>query len=432
MNTTRTALHSIRILGVFAHPDDETFCAGGTLAKYVASGAEVMVVSATRGEAGQIRSAGAATRRTLGQVREQELYLACRRLGVQHTLCLDYGDGRLQEVDQELLITQISEIICSFRPDVVITFGPDGGYGHPDHIAICAATTTACERSGDGHYYLPEQLSTDLAPHQPAQLFYCCFPQKHQLLLEQIAHWLVQARTHFQGTSEFGYALMLLCEEATLLHYTSDHVDVAWYPAGFSIIEQGERANSLYLLLSGTAQVVRDDADGTGQILAHLKPGSFFGEEGLAYQQACPAHVIAEQSVTCLVLSAVAPTAFLARGADTRSSGSMGGEERSMDQARRDATCIDVAPYLQQKLEAIAAHRSQFPIQPNLLPPAILQGLMGHEYFVPVTFISNLTPDYSNRSSNRGGAMNRQELSKIPPVDGHMSADLQGAAAHAF
>ena len=94
MNETLAARHPMRILGVFAHPDDESFCAGGTLARYAALGAEVMVVSATRGEAGQIRSAGVATRHTLGQVREQELYLACQRLGVQHAVCLDYGDGR--------------------------------------------------------------------------------------------------------------------------------------------------------------------------------------------------------------------------------------------------------------------------------------------------------------------------------------------------
>ncbi len=226
MNNTLAALHPMRILGVFAHPDDESFCAGGTLARYVASGAEVMVVSATRGEAGQIRSAGVATRRTLGQVREQELYLACQRLGVQHTVCLDYGDGMLQEVDQDILIGGIVEIIRSFRPDVVITFGPDGGYGHPDHIAISAATTAACVRSGEGHHF-PEQLAAGLAPHRPTQLFYSHFPHKRQLLLEQLAHWLVQTRTRFQGTSEFAYALLLLCEEATLLHYSCDHCTIA-------------------------------------------------------------------------------------------------------------------------------------------------------------------------------------------------------------
>ena len=427
MNKTGAALHSIRILGVFAHPDDETFCAGGTIAKYVASGAEVMVVSATRGEAGQIRSAGIATRRTLGQVREQELYLACQRLGVQHTVCLDYGDGRLQEVDQGVLIGKIGEIICSFRPDVVITFGPDGGYGHPDHIAISTATTAACARSGYGHH-LPEQLATDLAPQRQLHLFYCYFPQKHQLLLEQIARWLVHARTRFQGTSEFAYALLLLCEEAALLRYTCDHVDISWYPAGFSIVEQGERANSLYLLLSGTAQVIREGIDGTQQVLAHLKPGTFFGEEELAYRQARHAHVVAEQNVTCLVLSAEAPTAFLGRGADTQFPGSTGGEEQSVDQVLRGATCINVARHLRQKVEAIAAHRTQFPIQPDLLPLVILQGLMGKEYFVPVSLISRLNPG----SSQRGVPMNRQELYKVLPVTGHKPTNHQSTAAHAF
>jgi len=225
MSKTRAALRPMRILGIFAHPDDESFCAGGTLARYAALGAEVMVVSATRGEAGQIRSAGIATRRTLGQVRAQELSLACQRLGIQHAVCLDYGDGRLQGVDQDVLIGAIVQIIRSFRPEVVITFGPDGGYGHPDHIAISAATTAACVRSGEGHH-APSQLAAGLAPHRPAQLFYSHFPQKRQLLLEQLAHWLVQARTRFQGTSEFAYALLLLCEEATLLHYSCDHVDI--------------------------------------------------------------------------------------------------------------------------------------------------------------------------------------------------------------
>src|SRR5438132_8957638 len=97
MNFTTNTSHPPRILGVFAHPDDETFCAGGTLAKYAAAGAEIMVVSATRGQAGQIRDARVATRRTLGQVRERELHLAWARLGVRHAACLDYEDGALMD-----------------------------------------------------------------------------------------------------------------------------------------------------------------------------------------------------------------------------------------------------------------------------------------------------------------------------------------------
>src|SRR5260370_10678623 len=101
MNNIRVIQHSKRILGVFAHPDDESFCAGGTFAKYVATGAEVMVVSATRGEAGQFRMPHVATRRTLRAVREEELHLACQRLGLQLPRCLDHMDGTLKAVDQE-------------------------------------------------------------------------------------------------------------------------------------------------------------------------------------------------------------------------------------------------------------------------------------------------------------------------------------------
>src|SRR5829696_6592761 len=142
-----------RLLAVFAHPDDETFCAGGTLAKYVAAGWEVMVVSATRGQAGQIRDPQAATRRTLGQVREREFYAACEQLGVRSARMLDYMDGTLQEVDPDELTSTVVKIIRAFRPDVVITFGPDGAYGHPDHIVIGEATTIACTLSGDAQKY---------------------------------------------------------------------------------------------------------------------------------------------------------------------------------------------------------------------------------------------------------------------------------------
>ena len=88
-----------RLLGVFAHPDDETFCAGGTFARYAADGAEIMVVSATRGQADRIRDARLATRRTIAAVREAELRLACERLGVAHVRCWDYLDGALADAD---------------------------------------------------------------------------------------------------------------------------------------------------------------------------------------------------------------------------------------------------------------------------------------------------------------------------------------------
>ncbi|ETW92317.1 MAG: hypothetical protein ETSY2_53765, partial [Candidatus Entotheonella gemina] len=113
----------LRILGVYAHPDDETLCVGGTLAKYAAMGAHILIVSATRGEAGQIRDTQVATRATLGQTRALELRHACERLGVSQVMCFDYGDGKLMSVDRGPLAAQLTQIIRQFRPDVVLTFG---------------------------------------------------------------------------------------------------------------------------------------------------------------------------------------------------------------------------------------------------------------------------------------------------------------------
>src|SRR5690349_12139765 len=118
LNTERPS----RLLCVFAHPDDEIFCAGEALARWVAAGGEAMVLSATRGEAGQIQDARVATRRTLGVVRERELREACAQLGVQHVECLDYDDGGLNEVGEERLARVVAARIYDFAPDVVVTF----------------------------------------------------------------------------------------------------------------------------------------------------------------------------------------------------------------------------------------------------------------------------------------------------------------------
>jgi hypothetical protein len=209
-----------------------------------------------------------------------------------------------------------------------------------------------------------------------------------------LAKWLVQADKRFQGNLDFVYALLLLCEEASLLHYSRDHFDVSWYPTGFSIIEQGEAADSLYLILSGSVDVIREASDGTQQVLARLGPGSFFGEEGLAYQRPRNAHVVAAESVTCLVLSPEAPTAFLGRGEDAHLAGAMKVAEQDENQVMADTTCIDVGPFIQHKIKAITAHRSQFPFQPHILPHTILRELMGQEYFVRVSTATAVEPEF--------------------------------------
>lgn len=382
MNPRTSTTRPPRILGVFAHPDDETFCAGGTLAKYAAAGAEIMIVSATRGDAGQIHDALVATRRTLGQVRERELRLACERLGIRHAVCLDYGDGTLKDVAPEVLTRHITRIVRTFRPDIVITFGPDGAYGHPDHIAIGAATTSACTLAGDTAAFA-DQIDDGFRPHTPAAVYHSSFPRSPMLLLEFLVQWLNGQERRFRGSFDFMNALLLLAKEASVLGFTSDHVDVQWYPAGFYIVEQAEPATKLYMILSGVVEVMHEDDDGVLHKVARLEPGMFFGAEDPARQQPSDAHIVAQGSVTCLVFAPGAPTAFAGRGTNAgRDLDSTAGQPEAPH--HEATTAIDVSAFVERKIAAIAAHRTQCPIAPGMLPLAMFQQILGCEYFVRV------------------------------------------------
>jgi LmbE family N-acetylglucosaminyl deacetylase len=372
-----------RLLGVFAHPDDETFCAGGTLAKYVAAGWEVMVVSATRGQAGQIRDPQAATRRTLGQVREREFYAACEQLGVRNARVLDYMDGTLQDVDRYELTGAVVRIIRTFRPDVVLTFGPDGAYGHPDHIAIGAATTRAFEQAGSPRHF-PEQITAGRRPYQPGQLYHSYFPHSRLLLRDRLAHWVAASATQFHGTAEFVRTLPLFAEEAITLRYASDHIDVTWFSRGSHIIEQGEPGASLYLILSGHADVVQEEADGTQRTLAQLGPGEFFGELAIVHRKPRTAHIVAVEDVTCLVLAPGTPSAFAGRGAEAQHLEASSADGMTEEQAAGAIVRVDVSAYVGHKIAAVAAHRTQYPIPTGMLPLPLLQELFGQEYFVRV------------------------------------------------
>jgi LmbE family N-acetylglucosaminyl deacetylase len=377
-----------RLLCIYAHPDDEVFCSGGTIAKYVAEGVEVMVVSATKGDAGQIRDANIATRRTLGKVREQELHESCRRLGAHHAICLDYGDGTLKELPLETLVEHVVKIIREFQPDVVITFGPDGAYGHPDHVAIGEATTIACQVSGNPHKF-PVQIVDGLQPHLPERLYHSHFPRSRMLMLDRLAHWLIDSGGKPVKDIDFVRALLLFAEETTMLNYSSDRMDVNWYPAGFYIIEQGEVSHDLYLILSGSAKAVREEDDGSLNLLADLGPGTFFGEIGVAKHQRRKNHVIANTDVTCLILSMTEAVNYGGRGSEAVIAG---GDHRLETQAVSNllggskdfTTCIDVSDFIQQKISAMAAHRTQYPLSPDMFPLDMLTELMGNEYFIRV------------------------------------------------
>lgn len=127
------------LLVVLAHPDDESFSIGGTLAKSVTKGDYVHLVVATRGEAGIPGKDAGET----AIIREDELRRACAELGIQELSFLGFEDGRLAATYRDLALSRILSIMRRFKPDVVVTFGPDGISGHPDHLTVHHWTTEA-------------------------------------------------------------------------------------------------------------------------------------------------------------------------------------------------------------------------------------------------------------------------------------------------
>lgn len=166
-----------RLMTIFAHPDDETFGAAGTMARATANGHPVAIVSATRGEAGEVAHPSLATPETLGQVREQELRNAAAAVGVDRVYFLDYLDGRLPEANVEEAVGRIVALIRGFRPDVVVTFPANGGYGHVDHMAIHRLTLAAIAAAARADRY-PEQLASGLAPHRVRKVYYSAIPRE--------------------------------------------------------------------------------------------------------------------------------------------------------------------------------------------------------------------------------------------------------------
>lgn len=159
----------LKLLCILAHPDDESLGMGGILAKYAAEGIETYLITATRGERGwtgpEAENPGLAA---LGQIREAELYAAADILGLKEVILLDYIDGDLDQADPAQIIRQLNKHIRRIQPQVVLTFDPNGAYGHPDHIAISQFTTAAMVSAA-----MSNGLdATHGAPHQVSKLYY--------------------------------------------------------------------------------------------------------------------------------------------------------------------------------------------------------------------------------------------------------------------
>ena len=181
-------MDSFRLLACFAHPDDEAFPVGGALAAHAAQGVKIRLVTATSGEEGEIRQEGAATRETLPAIRRIELACAVRALGLSEHEVLGYRDSGMARsssnghpkayinAPEEEVVERLVLEIRHYRPQVVLTFGPDGLYGHPDHIAISNYTTKAFRLAADPGAF-PHQLAEGVRPHLADRLFYSVRPK---------------------------------------------------------------------------------------------------------------------------------------------------------------------------------------------------------------------------------------------------------------
>jgi LmbE family N-acetylglucosaminyl deacetylase len=173
---------SLRLLVVAAHPDDESLGLGGVLARYKAEGVETYLVTATRGERGwQGPAEENPGIETLGGIRERELREATAVLGLDDVQILDYIDGDLDQADPREIIPRISSYIRRIRPQIVVTFSPDGAYGHPDHIAISQFTSAAIVHANG-----PDHNSSTLPPHQVDKYYYSVWDQPEIEFYESI------------------------------------------------------------------------------------------------------------------------------------------------------------------------------------------------------------------------------------------------------
>jgi N-acetyl-1-D-myo-inositol-2-amino-2-deoxy-alpha-D-glucopyranoside deacetylase/mycothiol S-conjugate amidase len=187
-----------------AHPDDETFGVGGTLAFYAAAGVKVYYVCATRGESGMNNLNQLGEFKSLGELRSNELNRAAKTLGLAGVVHLGYRDSGMPGTDdnkhpealavvpQDEVSEHIVKVIRNLQPDVVITHDPIGGYRHPDHVAIHNATVKAFEIAGDPTKY-PEAGSA----FQPQKLYFHVLPRKLLKIAVKLMPFFGQDPRHF-------------------------------------------------------------------------------------------------------------------------------------------------------------------------------------------------------------------------------------------
>jgi LmbE family N-acetylglucosaminyl deacetylase len=165
-----------RVMSIHAHPDDQEFTVGGTLAKWARAGSEIVTVCITSGESGSNeRTEPNLAKEKLARIREEEQRAACRVLGIQHVEFLHYPDGILQPTLE--LRRDLTRLIRRYKPDIVVCGDPTVRFygnsylNHPDHRAAADAALDAVFPSAGTRFIFPELLDEGLEPHQVKKVF---------------------------------------------------------------------------------------------------------------------------------------------------------------------------------------------------------------------------------------------------------------------
>jgi LmbE family N-acetylglucosaminyl deacetylase len=219
------------LLAVLAHPDDESFGMGGTLALYAKRGVSVHLICATRGEVGDVDPRLLEGFPSIGDLREHELRCAAEHLGLAGVYFLGYRDSgmpgspdnrhpdALAAAPLEEVAARVTELIRRLRPQVVLTFDPIGGYRHPDHVAIQQATVRSFQAAGD-----PEAFPGEESPFQPQKLYFHTFSRRLMPLVVRLLPLFGQDPRHFGHNKDID--LISLAGEHFPVHARIDYREV--------------------------------------------------------------------------------------------------------------------------------------------------------------------------------------------------------------
>jgi len=238
------------LLAVLAHPDDESFGIGGTLAHYSRKGVQVELICATKGEAGEMDPVYLHGEKTSSDVRVQELRCAAGILGISTIHFLEYRDSGMtgspdnlhpqalcnQPVDH--VAYQVAEIIRKIKPSIIITFDPIGGYRHPDHIAIHHAAVKAFELSADPAFQI-----SDLPVHRTQKLIYSTFPKTMMRWTIRMLKLFGKDPTRFGKNQDID--LTSIASESFPIHYRINYSRVARERDAAAICHASQGGSSL-------------------------------------------------------------------------------------------------------------------------------------------------------------------------------------------